>query len=117
MNRIEEINFHTTKDIGGIRFTPLFAGHVLGAAQYQIEIAGVTVLYTGDYSRESDRILPIAEVPSVTPDIMIAESTFGISTMAPQKEREDAFTAIVERTVNRAGKCLIPIFSVGGAPL
>jgi cleavage and polyadenylation specificity factor subunit 3 len=27
------------------------AGHVLGAAMFVIEIAGVRVLYTGDFSR------------------------------------------------------------------
>jgi predicted metal-dependent RNase len=33
-------------EIDGIRFTPYHAGHVLGAAMYFIEIAGVKVYYT-----------------------------------------------------------------------
>lgn len=41
--RIESINFHETKDIGGIKVTPYHAGHVLGAAMFMIEIAGVKV--------------------------------------------------------------------------
>ena len=46
-------------------------GHVLGAAMFMIEIAGVKVLYTGDFSRQEDRHLMAAEVPSVKPDVLI----------------------------------------------
>ena len=40
--------------------------HVLGAAMFMIEIAGVRVLYTGDFSREEDRHLMAAELPSAS---------------------------------------------------
>ena len=52
----------------------LFSGHVLGAAMFMIEIAGVRVLYTGDYSREEDRHLMAAEIPAVRPDVLITVS-------------------------------------------
>ena len=52
----------------------LESGHVLGAAMFMIEIAGVKVLYTGDFSRVEDRHLMAAEIPSVTPDILITVS-------------------------------------------
>jgi cleavage and polyadenylation specificity factor subunit 3 len=78
---------------GGLRFTPYHAGHVLGAAMFQLEIAGVNVLYTGDYSREEDRHLVMAEVPPVRPDVMICESTFGVHTLPPRKEKEEQFTS------------------------
>ena len=35
--------------------------------------------------------------------------------MSPHHERETRFKEIVDETINRAGKCLIPIFSVGRA--
>ena len=41
---------------------------------FMIEIAGVKVLYTGDFSRVEDRHLMAAEIPSVTPDIVITVS-------------------------------------------
>jgi cleavage and polyadenylation specificity factor subunit 3 len=47
------------------------AGHVLGAAMFMVEIAGIKVLYTGDFSREEDRHLCAAEIPSVRPDVLI----------------------------------------------
>ena len=78
---------------GGLRFTPHHAGHVLGAAMFLIEIAGLKVLYTGDYSREEDRHLVIAEVPPVKPDVMICESTFGVHTLPDRKEKEEQFTS------------------------
>jgi cleavage and polyadenylation specificity factor subunit 3 len=77
---------------GGLRFTPYHAGHVLGASMFMIEIAGLKILYTGDYSREEDRHLVMAEVPPIKPDVMICESTFGVHTWPDRKEREEAFT-------------------------
>ena len=41
MERIETIKFHEEKIINGIKFWCYHAGHVLGACQYMIEIAGV----------------------------------------------------------------------------
>ena len=38
-----------------------FIGHVLGAAMFMIEINGVRVLYTGDFSRQEDRHLMAGE--------------------------------------------------------
>ncbi|KAG7527458.1 hypothetical protein FFLO_06915 [Filobasidium floriforme] len=98
---------------GGLRFTPYHAGHVLGAAMFMVEIAGVNVLYTGDYSREEDRHLVMAEVPPIRPDVMIAESTFGVHTLQPRKEKEEQFTTLVTNIVRRGGRCLMPISAFG----
>jgi cleavage and polyadenylation specificity factor subunit 3 len=46
LDRVEAVDFHSTVEIDGIRFTPYHAGHVLGAAMYFIEIAGVKVYST-----------------------------------------------------------------------
>ena len=43
MNRIEVINFHQEVEVNGIKFWAYTAGHVLGAAMFMIEIAGVKV--------------------------------------------------------------------------
>jgi cleavage and polyadenylation specificity factor subunit 3 len=45
------------------------AGHVLGAAMFMVEIGGMKLLYTGDYSRLADRHLSAADLPESTPDI------------------------------------------------
>lgn len=36
---------------------------------FMVEIAGMRVLYTGDYSRQPDRHLSAADLPEVRPDI------------------------------------------------
>ena len=60
--------------MNGVRFWCYHAGHVLGAAMVMMEIAGVKILYTGDFSRVEDRHLMAAEIPSVSPDLLITVS-------------------------------------------
>jgi predicted metal-dependent RNase len=43
LDRVEAVDFHSTIEVDGIRFTPYHAGHVLGAAMYFVEIAGLKV--------------------------------------------------------------------------
>ncbi|EPY75587.1 Cleavage and Polyadenylation Specifity Factor protein-like protein [Camelus ferus] len=74
MDKIETINFHEVKEVAGIKFWCYHAGHVLGAAMFMIEIAGVKLLYTGDFSRQEDRHLMAAEIPNIKPDILIIVS-------------------------------------------
>jgi cleavage and polyadenylation specificity factor subunit 3 len=111
---IQTISFHTTHSHNGIRFTPYPAGHVLGACMYLIQIAGLNILFTGDYSRETDRHLIPAAVPSnVRIDCLITESTFGISTRTPRQERENALLKSVTGILNRGGRVLMPTTAVG----
>ena len=66
MDRIEVVDFQQTVSLGGgVRVTPYAAGHVLGAAMFLVEIGGMKLLYTGDYSRTPDRHLAGAEIPNV----------------------------------------------------
>eukprot|EP00045_Choanoeca_perplexa_P018079 m.277124 g.277124 ORF g.277124 m.277124 type:complete len:703 (-) comp17705_c0_seq4:4876-6984(-) len=115
LEKIEVVDFHQTVSLGGLHFTPYCAGHVLGACMYEISIAGVQILYTGDFSREEDRHLMSAELPPVKPDILITESTFGDMEIQPRVERESQFTKEVHRVVQRGGRCLIPMFALGRA--
>ncbi|KAM5475353.1 endoribonuclease ysh1 [Microsporum audouinii] len=113
---IETIDFNTTHTINSIRITPFPAGHVLGAAMFLISIAGLNILFTGDYSREEDRHLISAEVPKgVKIDVMITESTFGISSNPPRLEREAALIKSVTSIINRGGRVLMPVFALGRA--
>ncbi|XP_025831653.1 cleavage and polyadenylation specificity factor 73 [Agrilus planipennis] len=115
MDKIETINFHEEKDVLGIKFWAYNAGHVLGAAMFMIEIAGVKILYTGDFSRQEDRHLMAAEIPTVKPDVLITESTYGTHIHEKREERESRFTNLVHDIVTRGGRCLIPVFALGRA--
>ena len=114
-DRIETLDFHSTIDINGIKVTAYHAGHVLGAAMFQIDIGGIKVLFTGDYSREVDRHLNSAEVPDSETDILIVESTFGTATHQPRKQREKKFTQMIHDTVKKGGRVLLPVFALGRA--
>eukprot|EP00064_Thunnus_orientalis_P017572 superscaffoldBa00003778_g17656 len=85
MEKIETINFHEVKEVAGIKFWCYHAGHVLGAAMFMIEIAGVK------------------------------ESTYGTHIHEKREEREARFCNTVHDIVNREGRCLIPVFALGRA--
>jgi len=115
MDKIETIHFHEEKEVGGIKFWCYNAGHVLGAAMFMLEIAGVKILYTGDFSREEDRHLMSAEIPTMRPDVLIVESTYGTHIHEKREDRESRFTGTVSDIVTRGGRCLIPVFALGRA--
>lgn len=114
-DKIETIDYHSTIDVGGIKFTAYHAGHVLGAAMFFIEMGGLKMLFTGDYSREEDRHLSSAEVPHTKPDLLITESTFGTATHIPRLEREHKLTKMIHSTIQQGGRCLLPVFALGRA--
>ena len=113
--KIETIDYHSTIEVDGIRFTAYHAGHVLGACMYFLEIGGVKVLFTGDYSREEDRHLKVAEVPPTRPDILITESTFGTATHEPRLEKESRMMKNIHSTILKGGRVLMPVFALGRA--
>ncbi|CAZ83176.1 unnamed protein product [Tuber melanosporum] len=114
-SRIEAIDYHTTLTHAGISITPYHAGHVLGGAMFFIEIAGLKILFTGDYSREDDRHLVSAEVPHQKPDLLICESTYGTATHMPRLEKEARLMKMTTEILNRGGRVLMPVFALGRA--
>eukprot|EP00933_Yihiella_yeosuensis_P052012 TRINITY_DN4999_c0_g1_i3.p1 TRINITY_DN4999_c0_g1~~TRINITY_DN4999_c0_g1_i3.p1 ORF type:complete len:704 (+),score=124.44 TRINITY_DN4999_c0_g1_i3:31-2112(+) len=115
MDKIELIDYHEERQFRGIKFSCFRAGHVLGAAMFMINIGGIRVLYTGDYSREEDRHLPQAEIPNVRIHVLICESTYGVMNHEPREQREQRFTNSVHQIVKQGGKCLLPVFALGRA--
>ena len=82
---------------------------------FLIEIDGIKILYTGDYSREEDRHLKPAEFPDCEVDVLIVESTYGVRKHESREKREQDFTKHVTDIVSRGGKCLMPVFALGRA--
>lgn len=116
MEKTELLDFHATVDLGGgVRVTAHRAGHVLGAAMFMVEVAGLRVLYTGDYSRLADRHLPAADLPSPPPHVLIVEATYGVSRHVPRHEREARFLAKVREILARGGRVLLPVVALGRA--
>ena len=71
MEQISTIDFGIQLEEEGIKITAYVAGHIVGAAMFIIEIDGVKILYTGDYSCEEDRYIMKAEIPQSNIDILI----------------------------------------------
>lgn len=115
MERIELMDYHDERQFRGIKFSCYRAGHVLGAAMFMINIGGIRVLYTGDYSQEKDRHLPQAEIPVGKVHVLIVESTYGVQNHEPREQREHRFTNSVHQVVKQGGKCLLPVFALGRA--
>ena len=114
--RIEKVDLRQKVNVDGVHFALLNAGHVLGAAMVMLDIAGVRLLYTGDYSCEEDRHLAAAEVPrDLPPSILVVEATYGMQVHESREQRERRFCGAVEAIVRRGGRCLIPVFALGRA--
>ncbi|KAK6353082.1 endoribonuclease ysh1 [Orbilia brochopaga] len=115
-SQISAIDYHQTLHHASIAITPYPAGHVLGAAMFLIEIAGLKILFTGDYSREEDRHLVSATLPKhVKPDILITESTYGTASHMPRPEKEARFLSLITSILDRGGRVLMPVFALGRA--
>ncbi len=92
------------------------AGHLLGSAMVAVKMDAPNVpcslTFTGDYGRVG---LPILRDPSPIPpaDLIISESTYGGHVHEPVEETPERLGDIVQRTVARGGKLIIPAFAVG----
>ena len=113
MELIEVLDYHQEVEACGVRFWSYAAGHVLGAAMFMVDIAGVKFLYTGDYNREEDRHLRGAELPSIPPDVICVESTYGVQTHMPLYQREKFYTETIADALQRGGRVLCPVFALG----
>lgn len=115
LDKIEVINLHEEREINGIKISCYRAGHVLGACMFLVEMDGVRILYTGDYSMELDRHVPCAEIPPINVHLLICESTYGIRVHEERQQRERRFLRVVMDTIAKGGKCLLPVFALGRA--
>ncbi|EEQ82006.1 hypothetical protein NCER_101357 [Vairimorpha ceranae BRL01] len=116
LKKIITINFNETyKHDENFFITPYYAGHVIGAAMFHVQVGSRSVVYTGDYNMTPDRHLGAASIPCLRPDLLITESTYGSITRDCRKSKEREFFKAVLDCVSNGGKVLIPIFALGRA--
>ncbi|CAL5219351.1 g1167 [Coccomyxa viridis] len=115
LQRTQLIDFHQTIEVNGIKVTAWRAGHVLGAAMFMVEIDGMRLLYTGDYSRAADRHMSAADLPSPKPHIVVVEATYGVSNHLPREGREQRLLSRVRAILKGGGRCLLPVVALGRA--
>ncbi|VDK73433.1 unnamed protein product [Litomosoides sigmodontis] len=111
------INIHEKIDVDNeLSIRAFYAGHVLGAAMFQVMVGSESILYTGDFNTTPDRHLGAARVePGLKPDLLISESTYATTIRDSKRARERDFLKKVHDTVSNGGKVLIPVFALGRA--
>jgi metallo-beta-lactamase family protein len=104
----------------GVQVRFVEAGHILGSAAIVIDIEsknGASTLkkrlwFSGDIGRVDKPLLKDPVRPSET-DILLMECTYGDKPHRDPVASYDELRKIVQRTVQRGGKVIIPSFAVG----
>lgn len=99
----------------GVRARYQDAGHMLGSAGVELDIADgrdLRLYFTGDVGSPGKPIIrdPV-EFPAC--DAVICESTYGARVNEPIEDAKQVVTEVVNRTYARRGKVIVPAFSVG----
>ena len=89
------------------------AGHLLGSgyARIRVESSGQTLLFGGDLGRYGRPVLPDPS-PIEEADVLLVESTYGNRTHEPDDDGQ-RLARIINETVERHGKVIIPAFALG----
>ena len=102
-----------------IRLTLHNAGHILGSSIVHLHIGeGLhNIVYTGDYKYGKTMLLEPAATEFPRVETIITESTYGApqDVMPSRAEVEEKLTAVINSTLDRGGKVLIPVPAVGRA--
>ncbi len=104
-----------TQVADGVTLTYYDAGHVLGSAQVALDVDVVgeqrRLVFSGDLGR---RNMPILRDPEVPPNAacLLLESTYGDRNHDPIERMEEELFDVVQRTVARGGKVIVPSFAL-----
>jgi KH/beta-lactamase-domain protein len=114
------LRFGVVTDIApDIRLTLHNSGHILGSSMIHLHIGeGLhNIVYTGDYKFGRTMLLEAATAEFPRIETVITESTYGgIDDFMPSRvEAEEHLTNIINQTLERKGKVLIPVPAVGRA--
>lgn len=115
--------YHKEKHLNDkVNITFYDAGHILGSALTDISIQkrglfGIKkkplhVLFTGDLGRDCNPITNPPDVNMPAPDYIVMESTYGNRTHQATGVAITEFANIINRTIERNGKVIIPAFAI-----
>ncbi len=93
------------------------AGHLLGSAITSITVKyrghASRICFTGDVGRKKRPILNDPECPPEEFDVILTESTYGGRYHEADTDLEGSLLQIINETIERRGKLILPAFSVG----
>ncbi len=100
-----------------IKMTLYNAGHILGSASVHLHIGegAHNLVYSGDLKFGFTRLFDPANTRFPRLETLLIESTYGgrNDVSLSRHESEDRLTKIIEETIAKKGKVLIPVFAVG----
>ncbi len=114
------LNYNEVTDITpDIRLTFYNSGHVLGGAIVHLNIGNGlhNLVYMGDFKYARSRLLDPAVAVFPRVESVITESTYGSKsdTFPPRRDTEEKLINLVNKTIERNGKVLIPELGLGRA--
>jgi metallo-beta-lactamase family protein len=92
------------------------AGHILGSANVDVQIAGPTphrLVFSGDIGHWGQAIIRDPESPTGPIDTLIIESTYATRNHDTTIDAEKNLGEVVRRVAARGGKIIVPSFAVG----
>lgn len=115
--------YHKEKHIGDdLSITFYDAGHILGSALVDLKIKRkklfglikkpMHILFTGDLGRDCNPVVNPPETNMPAPDYIVLESTYGNRTHENAGVALKEFANIINRTIEREGKVIIPTFAI-----
>lgn len=116
MERMISVPYGTTIPVvPGVELTFLDAGHVLGSAITALDVEEdgkrKRIVFTGDLGRADRPILADPEIVEGA-DVLITESTYGDRLHDNRDKMDDDLARVVNTTVARGGKVIIPSFAL-----
>jgi len=112
LTRLQPVGYERPVPIApGVEVEFINAGHLLGSAYARLSVAGRTILFGGDLGRYGRPVLPDPQ-PIAAADVLLVESTYGDRTHPPDDDGA-ALAKIVNDTVQRGGKVIVPSFAIG----
>ncbi len=100
-----------------VRLTFYNAGHILGSAiaHFHIGEGHYNVAFTGDFKFERTRLFDRAATNFPRLEALIMEATYGGANdfQPSRREAEERLIELINATIDRGGKVLIPTFAVG----
>jgi len=102
--------------IPGVQARLVEAGHILGSAAIVLDMEEkgrrIRLMFSGDIGRPRMPIVRDPVLPNEV-DYMILESTYGDRSHDDPPQAYEALQAVLDRTLGRGGKVIIPAFAVG----
>lgn len=102
-----------------IKLTLHNSGHILGSSMIHLHFGkgGYNFVYTGDFKFQKTRLLERANIKFPRVEALVVESTYGgpQDRIPSRQESERELRQIINSTVKKGGKILIPVLAVGRA--